>query len=203
MPDTAEEKEREGGPGPGAVALSITGLMKSFGSGEMSALRRLDDDTPVPAYWRLAARHDVLHTRRDDWVPIVQALAVLTPKGPPEGRVDLHDPKRKFGEALCDGGHRLDWPGNLAPGASLRPLISEQRLAQLLAARGRQRSVLMLRAVRALAANRDRSIGLDVGDLAWRFLDPDPERLAMPYYTRLDRAERAAKAEKTERKTHA
>lgn len=132
----------------------------------------------------------------------MQALAILTPKGPPGERGDLHDPERKLGEALCDGG-RPDWPGGLSHGTSPRPMISEQRLAQLLAARGSQRSVLLLRAVRALAASRDVAVGVDVGDLAWRFIDPDPGKLAAFYYARLDRAERAAKADPTKRTSDA
>lgn len=200
MPESAQDGQGQDGQDPGAVALSITGLMKAFGSGEMAALRRLDEDVAVPAYWRLAARHDVLHARRQAWAPIVRAIAILTPKGQPGERRKLHDPKRKLGTAFCDGG-QLSWPGTLAPGASPRPLLSEARLAQLLAARGQQRIVLFTRAVRALAASRDVGVGLDVANLAWCFLDPDPEHLAAPYYARLDRAERAASTDKTER-TH-
>ncbi|GJE57844.1 type I-E CRISPR-associated protein Cse2/CasB [Methylobacterium thuringiense] len=199
MPETVDYTQRRTEQGPGAVALSIAGSMKAFGNGEMAALRRLGEDLAVPAYWRLAARHDALHARREAWMPIVRALALLTPKGPREERGELHDPKRRLGTALCDGGD-LSWPGTLTPGAAPRPLISEARLAQLLAARGRQRAVLLTRAVRALANSRDVGVGLDVDDLAWRFLDPDPEHLAAPYYARLDRA---AIIEKTERARHA
>lgn len=206
MPETSEDTQRRNEQDPCAVARSIAGLMKAFGSGEMAALRRLGEDIAVPAYWRLAARHDVLHARREAWAPIVRALAILTPKAPPEQRSDerykLDDPKRRLGTALCDGG-QASWPGTLAPGADPRPLLSEARLGQLLAARGRQRTLLLTRAVRALAASRDVGVGLDVGDLAWRFLDPDPERLAAPYYARLDRAERAASTDTTERARHA
>lgn len=188
MPDLTDNKKRDNEDAPHAIALSIAGLMKTFGSGEMAALRRLSADAAAPAYWRLAARHPVLEKRRDAWAPIVKALALLMPKGPPEERGDLHDANRALGRALCDGGQR-DWPGEAGP----RPAFSEQRLAQLLAARGQQRQVLLLRGVRMLAARRDPGVGLDVGDLAWRFVDADPGRLAAPYYQRLDRAERAAK----------
>lgn len=183
------------------IALSIAKRMETFGNGEMAALRRLETDASVPAYWRLAARLPVLGDNQQAWMPIVRALAVLTPKGQPGDRGELHDPKRKLGTALCDGGSR-DWPGTVAPGASPRPLVSEQRLAQLLAARGSLRSVLLLRGIRALAARRDPKVGLDVGDLAWRFLDPDPACLAAPYYLRLDRAERLANTEQSERTDH-
>lgn len=191
LPNEARPREKNTQT-PRAIALSIAGLMKGFGSGEMAALRRLDRDASAPAYWRLAARHPVLETRRDDWAPIVQALALLMPKGPPEERGELHDPRRPLGRVLCDGG-RHGWPDDAAQGAP-RPAFSEQRLAQLLAARSSQRRILLLRAVRMLAANRDSGTGLDVGDLALCFIDPEPRRLAAPYYHRLDRAERAAKA---------
>ena len=188
MPDLTDYAKHDGDDSPYVVALSIAGLMKTFGSGEMAALRRLSTDAAAPAYWRLAARHPVLEKRRDAWAPIVKALALLMPKGPPEERSDLHDSNRPLGRALCDGGQR-DWPADARP----RPAFSEQRLAQLLAARGPQRRVLLLRSVRMLAARRDPGVGIDVGDLAWRFVDADPQRLAAPYYQRLDRAERAAK----------
>lgn len=191
LPNDTRQPEKDT-EAPHAIALSIAGLMKGFGSGEMAALRRLGSDAAAPAYWRLAARHPKLETRSEVWTPIVQALALLMPKGPPEERGDLHDPHRPLGRALCDGG-RHDWPAEAAQGAP-RPVFSEQRLAQLLAARGSQRRILLLRAVRMLAASRDADLGLDVGDLAWRFTDPDTQRLAAPYYHRLDRAERAAKA---------
>jgi len=177
---------------PHAVAMSLCGMLAYLGSGQTSDLRRLDDDAAVPAYWRLAARHDVLARQPNRWVPIVRALALLTPKGQPGERPDLHDGKRKLGTALCDGGV-AEWPGPVAPGQNPRPALSERRLAQLLAARGTQRSVLLTRAVRALAANRDPRVGLDVGDLAWAFLRGDnASALARPYYHRLDRAQYAA-----------
>ena len=198
MHDAVDDAPNREGSGASHIALSITGMIKVFGNGEMAALRRLDGGAPVPAYWRLAARHPVLGDQRSTWMPIVQALAILTPRGQPGDRGELHDPKRKLGTALCDGGDR-GWPGGISPGGSPRPLVSEQRLAQLLAARGNQRSVLLLRAVRALAAHREPNVGLDVCDLAWRFLDPDPAPLAAAYYVRLDRAERARTSETSER----
>ncbi|MBN8908453.1 MAG: hypothetical protein J0H99_17950, partial [Rhodospirillales bacterium] len=129
MPEVVHPKTSDAGRNPGAVALSIAAMMRVFGNGEMAALRRLDDNPAVPAYWRLAARHPILSERNTEerhraWRAIVQALAILTPKGLPGERGDLHDPERKLGATLCDGGSR-DWPGGLAPGTSPRPMISE------------------------------------------------------------------------------
>lgn len=177
---------------PRAVAMSLAGMLSHLANGEVADLRRLDEDAAAPAYWRLAARHDVLARQRARWVPIVRALAILTSKGPPGERPDLHDGERRFGTVLCDGG-MPDWPGQLAPGQSPRPVLSERRLAQLLAARGTQRAASLTRAVRTIAARRDSRSGLDVGDLAWAFLRADNAgAIAGPYYQRLDRAQRAA-----------
>ena len=172
----------------GKTALSIAGHLRRLDPGALAALRRMGDDGAAPAYWRLAARHDDLARRPATWAPFVRAVAILTPKGPPENRTDLHEPGHKLGQVLCDAGD-ADWPGAGSP----RPLLSERRLAQLLAARGAQRGVLLTRAVRALAARKPARAGLDVVDLAWAFLNPgNAEAVAVPYYRRLDRGERAA-----------
>ncbi|RVT87398.1 hypothetical protein DXV76_04780 [Rhodobacteraceae bacterium CCMM004] len=176
---------------PGATALSIAAGLRRLDPGALAALRRMGDDRAVPAYWRLAASRPAMSDRPERWAPIVRALAILTPKGAAEDRGDLHDPTRPLGEALCDGGNP-SWPG--AP----RPMLSERRLAQLMAARGAQRTILLTRAVRALAVSKPAAVGLDVPDIAWAFLDPArPERLAAPYYRRLDCAERAAATKDT------
>lgn len=174
-------------------------MLQHLANGDTADLRRLDDPISAPAYWRFAARHEVLGRLPGTWGPIVRALAILTPKGPPGERPDLHDSKRKFGAVLCDGGS-ADWPGTLAPGSAPRPVVSERRLAQLLAARADQRSTLLTRAVRAIAARRDPHSGVDVRDLAWAFFSTDrPGTIAEPYYRRLDGAQRAA--EKTDETT--
>lgn len=177
---------------PGAIALSVAAQLRHLDPGPLAALRRMDDGGAVPAYWRLAASRAPLSDRPERWAPIVRALAILTPKGAPEDRHDFHDQKRPLGQALCDGCDDA-WPGSLAPGRKPRPMLSERRLAQLMAARGRQRAVLLTRAIRALAASKPSGAGLRVPDIARAFLDPErPELLAAPYYRRLDRAERTA-----------
>jgi len=66
-----------------------------------------------------------------------------------------------------------------------------------MAARSRQRAVLLTRAIRALAASKPANVGLSVPDIAWAFLAPGrAEMLAAPYYRRLDRAERMANVPK-------
>ena len=189
---------------PNRVAFDLAQALHRMGTGDLAVLRRAGDPTVAPAFWRLAARHDDLSRAPERWGPVVQALAILTPKGAPQSRpsrgVDDHeraaliDPGRAFGEALCDA---CD-PG-WQEASSPRPLLSERRLAQLLAARGTVRQTLLLRAVRALAATRDPRHGLDVGDLAWAFLHAgEPGRIAGPYYRRLDRAGRGVDTPDTE-----
>ncbi len=187
MPDDDRSSE------PGAVALSIAAWLRRLDPGPLATLRRLDPDGAAPAFWRLAARHDLLARQPARWSPVVRALAILTPKGAPEERPDLHDPGRPLGMALCDGGDP-GWPGAGPP----RPMLSERRLAQILAARGTARELALVRALRALAARRPSASGLRVPDVAWAFLNPaDPGALAAPYYRRLDRAEGAsAKADR-------
>lgn len=120
---------------------------------------------------------------------IVRILAILTPKGDPTERKPLHDAKRQLGEVLCDGGDP-SWPDSNPP----RPMLSEQRLARLIAARGRQRGVLLRRAVSAISRTRRQDSGVNVTDIAWTLLDSDigrtGRRIAESYYRRLDRAER-------------
>ena len=176
---------------PSRLATALAGELRRLGTGDLAALRRLEEATAAPAFWRLVTRYAPLGARPEAWAPILRAFAILTPKGPPEERPDLHDSKRPFGVALCDGGDP-NWPGDGSP----RPLISERRLAQLMAARGPQRTALMVRAVRALAARRDPRTGLNTGDLAWAFLNPaNAGAIAGPYYRRLDAAQRRSGAD--------
>lgn len=186
---------------PSSIALSIAGSLRHLGNGDLADLRRLGTTATAPAYWRLAAQHDALDHQHAAWVPIVKALAMLTPKGPPGERPELNDPKRKFGAVLCDGGS-LDWPGASSSTHSPRPVTSERRLAQLLAARGAQRITLLTRAVRMIASRRDLHVGLDVPDLAWAFLNSDrPDAIARHYYRRLDGAQRAFEHSESDKET--
>ena len=176
---------------PDRAAIAAARDLQKLDPGPLAELRRTDGEAGAPWFWRLAARHPETIGREDkqaEWMEIVRILAILTEKGDPERRSSLHDPKRRLGRALCDGGHENDWPG--AP----RPVLSERRLAQLMAARGPQRAVLLTRAARMLARSRDPKTGIDVADIAWTLLAPDNRRqLAESYYARLDRAERDAR----------
>lgn len=180
-------------PSPVAeTARAAAMLLRRLDPGALAELRRMRAPSAgVPAYWSLATQHtQTIGNRHDEWMTILRILAVLTPRGDPENRPPLHDPGRRLGAVLCDGGDP-DWG---PVGDSIRPAISERWLAQLMASRGRQRQVLLERAVRGIARTRRPDRGVNVVDVAWWLLDGDPVRasrhLAESYYRRRDRIER-------------
>ena len=152
--------------------------------------RRMTIETIAPAFWELASRFpDTIGHRntRAEWIAVIRILAVLTKPGDPDRRFPLHFSKRRLGEALCDGGNPYSWPGRTDH--SPIPVLSERKLAQLLAARGALRSVLLERAVRVLAAARVPGRGVDPADIARALLAPEDDSvLVHSYYQRLDRA---------------
>lgn len=174
----------------GRAAIAAARMLQGLEPGPLADLRRMDDGIGAAGFWHLAAQHpDTIGREQQPWMGIVHIMAILTPKGEPSSRWDLHDPKRRLGAVLCDGGDPT-WPASASP----RPRVSERRLGQLIAARGKQRQVLLIRVARALARTRQPNSGVNVVDIAWTLLDPNSknsaQRLAEPYYRRLDRAER-------------
>ncbi len=158
--------------------LSVAGTLWAAAPGELAAIRRMRDDIGAPLFWRLAARHGWRGRALTDWAAIVRMVALLTPTGARPEKQGLHASDRPLGAVLCDGGAR-DWSGD-------RPLLSEARLARLLAARGNQRRVALERAVRMLARHHPQ---FDLPNLAWAVLNPQSgARIARDYYARLDRA---------------
>ena len=177
------------------VAQAVAREAQSLAPGPLAELRRMDEDG-APCFWRLAARHPTTignRRRQHDWIAIVRMIAVLTPKGDPDQRPPLHDPARRLGAVLCDGGDPdPEWSGP-------RPQLSERRVTQLIAARRPQRAVLLQRAVRALARSRPPDAGVNVVDLAWAVLKPtDSRQLADSYYRRLDTMERRLDTNQTQ-----
>lgn len=176
------------------AVVSAAEDMRRLDPGAMAALRRMTAQDPAPAFWKLAVRHPVMTRQRSIWVEILRILAILTPRGAPETRPRLHNstrPHARLGAALCDGGRR-DWSDG-------RPLLSERRFAQLLAARGPARTEALVRVVRMLAAHRDPAAGLDVRSITWAVLQPeDTAGLAEAYYRRLDHIGEGATEETTQ-----
>ena len=174
---------------PAQAVLAASSMIQSLDPGPLAELRRMKQGSCAPAFWRLVARHPETIgqlDRQETWMTIVRIFAILTPKGPPVDRPKLHDSRRRLGEVLCDGGDP-SWTGP-------RPMFSERRLAQLMAARGSQRAVLLERALHALSRSMPFGSRVNVVDVAYALLAPENGRLlAEPYYRRLDRAERDAK----------
>ena len=169
-----------------AVRTAATAVQR-LDPGGLADLRRAREGRVAPAFWRLASRHPGTIGRTDQepqWIAILRIIAILTPTGDPAGPAKLHDDRQRLGKVLCDGGNP-DWDGG-------KPAFSEQRLAQLLSARGNQRTVLLTRAARAIARSRAPGSGVNVVDIAVALLRPnDSERqIAKPYYDRLDAAQR-------------
>ena len=176
------------------AALAAAGCLQRLEPGPLAECGRMDERDGAPVFWRLAARHPETighRSRMEQWVTIIRILAILTPKGDPAARHPLHDSNRRLGAVLCDGGDPA-WPGTSSGRPS--PTFSERRLAQLVAARGSQRAVLLERAARSLVRSRSPNTGVNVIDIAAVLIQPENgRRLAEPYYRRLDRAEQAAK----------
>ena len=161
---------------PNDLAIRTASGLQKLSTGALARLRRMQEDGAVPEFWRLGL------PERAEWIAIARILAILTDRGEPELRGSLHCNKMRFGQLLCDGGD-ASWKAND------RPLLSEQRLAQLLASRRSMRSELMTRAARALSAKHGPNLKVNVTDIAWAMLDPKNNGLiAKPYYQRLDRA---------------
>jgi len=153
-------------------ALAIASAIAAADPGERAAARRMDT-RGSPIFWRQAARLGIGRHEEDHWRRFTRMIALLTPT---TERRSIHEPKRSFGAVLADGGEagvRLE-----------KPVVSEQRLARLLAARGVARLDALERTVRMIARARPR---LDVTDLAWVVLRADSGSLARDYYSRLDR----------------
>ena len=181
QPDAPPARETDA-----AAAVAAATWMQRLDPGPLAELRRMDAGTGAPAFWRLLAWHpDTLGRRLETWMEIIRILALLMPKGDPEGRPWLHKRGRRLGTVLCDGGDP-QWSGP-------EPAFSERRLAQLLATRGPQRIIAVQRAARMLAPRLTAGSGIDTADIALAVLDPDnARRLAEPYYRRLDRAAQSA-----------
>lgn len=177
------------------TAIAAARMLEKLEPGPLAELRRMDISAGAAGFWRLAAQHPAtINNNLEDWMAIVRILAILTPKGDPAERKPLHDAKRRLGEVLCDGGDP-SWPNSDSP----RPVLSEQRLARLMATREKQRGVLLRRAVSAISRTRQPDSGINVADIAWTLLNSDIRRtgrlIAESYYRRLDRAERNNQAD--------
>lgn len=156
----------------GQRACAIAVELAVAGTGARAETRRMGPEGSA-FFWRMVARHAIPRGDEDKWHRIIRMLALLTPASATR---TVHQPGRWLGAVLADGG---------AEAAALKqPVLSEQRLARLLSARGPARLDALERAVRALARQQPR---VDAASLAWAVLRDDGRDLARDYYARLDR----------------
>jgi len=176
---------------------TVSTEMSKLGTGPLAELRRMDVGGPgCTAFWDLAAKGGFLDwTPLDPWMRLVKIMAILTPKGERGKGVVLHQPSRRLGAVLCDGGDP-DWKD------VNRPFLSESRLARFLAQPADQHGVALERIARALANRITPKSGVDCAAIAALLLFPDSsttrQALARDYYRRLDSANHPAKPEEAD-----
>ena len=127
------------------------------------------------AFWKLLARHKPVDAARNEvgWAALIQAIAVLTPKGRDPQKQSAHDFKLAMGQALYDAD------------------VSELRLARLLAAEPELRGEVAVRVCRRLAAGEPKPFNLvTLGDFVLRGSRDTDRRIARDYYRAYAAAER-------------
>ena len=160
-----------GSPSTGQTVARLAREIVELDPGSAAALRRgLQDGAGAAAFWKLMARDPARELRRDEedgWSVLIQAIAILTPKGKrnEDGpRLSPHDPHVPMGAALHDAG------------------VSELRLARLLTARPSMRRILTVRLCRRLAAADQRRFDLKTLANFIRYGGDAGRRIAKEYY---------------------
>lgn len=136
------------------------------------------------AFWKLTAEHVPNEVRKNEegWAALIQAIAILTPKGRDPNKKPAHDRRLPMGTALYKAN------------------FSELRLARLLAATSELRRDLAVRACRRLATTGQNRF--DLVTLAYFVLfghDKTDRRIASHYY----RADATAKRDSQNKETSA
>lgn len=135
-------------------------------TGSAAALRRGPlEGAGAAAFWKLLAKHSPAGSE-EDWAALIQAIAILTPKGRNPAKRSAHESTRSMGEALQAAG------------------VSELRLARLLGAPPDLRSELAVRTCRRLAATEFNRFNLvTLGQFLLFSGDKRPARwIARDYY---------------------
>jgi CRISPR system Cascade subunit CasB len=116
-----------------SIIGAISGLIASehFPNSDRAALKRMDPKTEPPlGFYRFAFRHlpQGWQTQREAWQVILNGMALMSPH--------IHRPDQPLGKVLAEA------------------CYSEARLERLLGSEGETQRILMLRAVRFLAAKK-------------------------------------------------
>lgn len=161
----------QNGPPLDQVVDRLAAAMLRLESGDLARLRRMKTDGPgEPAFWKLAVEAGL---RTDDkGFQLVQAMALLAPKGDSGQRRPFHDSRHPLGTALARVGY------------------SESRLARFLELPHDYRADALGRMARWLAARN--MVPVNCVDIACLLFSGDVthlRRLARDYYKQLDHAE--------------
>ncbi len=135
---------RLGGSRLDQVAPRLAAYIARLDPGSAAALRRGPlAGAGAAAFWKLAADYAPGGARDEaGWAALIQAIAILTPKGRETDRRSAHDYNIPMGAALYKAG------------------VSELRLARLLGAPKEMRRDLAIRACRRLAATEHKRFDL-------------------------------------------
>ena len=150
--------------------------------GPAAALRRGPrEGAGAAAFWKLlASHHPVAAHDEPGWAALIQAVALLTPKGRPPEKRPAHDPSLPMGRALYEAG------------------FSELRLARLLSAVSELRREVAVRTCRRLAAGEFNRFNLvTLGEFVLFGGDRTDRQIARDYY----RAHAAAARESQDRES--
>ena len=172
----------------GQIVARLAREIAVLDPGPAAALRRgPQHGAGAAAFWKLLTRYGPTHeldgTREEAWAVLIQAMAILTPKGRSSEdapNVSAHDLQMPMGAAVHDAG------------------VSEVRLARLLTAPQQMRRTLTVRLCRRLAAAEQRRF--DLKTLANFILfdaDHAGRRIAREYYRAHAQAGRQRTIEET------
>ena len=145
--------------------------------GSAAALRRGPySGAGAAAFWKLLVAHNPVAAQKElGWAALMQAIAILTPKGGRHEKQSAHDYSLPMGRALGQAG------------------FSELRLARLLSATPELRPEAAVRTCRRLAAGEYNRFDLvTLGDFVLFGGDLTDRRIARDYYRARAATERAS-----------
>lgn len=180
-PDTMPAPQRPPGPvwNLRKAVPKLAFQIARLDPGSAAALRRGPlDGAGAAAFWKLTAElaPDLTPRQEPAWASVVQAVAILTPRGRNESRKSAHNPAVPFGRTLYAAG------------------LSELRLARLLTAPPRMRRQLSVRLCRWLSASEQNRCDLVTLVHFIVFGGETGRRIARDYY----RAEAAVRRRESE-----
>ena len=110
----ATDGRAEAETGGARAAPRFAAYIANLDPGSAAALRRGPlTGAGAAAFWRLAAEYASSDAARNEmgWAALVQAIAILTPKGRETDRTPAHDPKVPMGAAL----YGVEYPNCASP----------------------------------------------------------------------------------------